>query len=120
MLLAVMQSQVMGQDFTVLNLAEGEGEVQTPQAMLISLAAARYLAAVAEQAEVVAAMMEGRAAPGVVTFRQLAAQWEAEAQAVQASHEITAVVTAADLEVTPRMEEMEASPEVAEVVAVEL
>ena len=110
----------MGQGSISQNLVVEAVAGQTPQAMLISLVAARYLAAVAEQAEVVAAMMEGLAAPGVVTFRQLAAQWEAEAQAVQASHEITAVVTAVDLEVTPRMEEMEASPEVVEVVAVEL
>ena len=110
----------MGQGSISQNLVVEAVAGQTPQAMLISLAAARYLAAVAEQAEVVAAMMEGLAARGVVTFRQLAAQWEAEVQAVQANHEITAVVTAADLEVTPRMEEMEASPEVVEVVAVEL
>ena len=38
-LLAVMQSQAMGQDFILLNLAEGEGEVEAVRGLVAAVKA---------------------------------------------------------------------------------
>ena len=110
----------MGQGSISQNLVVEAVAGQTPQAMLISLAAARYLAAAAAQAEVETAMMEGLAARGVVTFRQLAVRLEVEVQAVLARPEATVAVTAVALEATPKMVGREDSLEVEAEQAVEL
>ena len=110
----------MGQGSIAQNLVVEAVAGQTLQPMLTSMAAAPYLAAVAAQAEVVAAIMERLAEPGVVTFQQLAVRLEVEEQAVLVLAVIMVAVTAVALEATPKMVGQEGSLEVEAEQAVEL
>ena len=118
--LADMMRRLMGQGSIAQNLVVEAVAGQTLQPMLTSMAAAPYLAAVAAQAEVVAAIMERLAEPGVVTFQQLAVRLEVEEQAVLVLAVIMVAVTAVALEATPKMVGQEGSLEVEAEQAVEL
>ena len=73
------------------------------QATPFTMAVAPYLEQVVAQAEVVAAIMERLAEPGVVTFQQLVVRLEVEVQAVLVLAVIMVVVMAAVLEAMQKM-----------------